>query len=298
MKKLMMVGLLLTAAIALQAQMKVAPKIEKGAVKTYVGQSTVSIPAQGDVKVSDETKYTVVDATADGYVIDLETVNVQAECDANNIAGKLLVAAQETMKGIVFRIGLDKDGKIQKLLNSDEVQPKLTKAMESIVDQLMKDIPQLSAAVSKDDLMKQVVESITPETLLQNFQEASSPFALNGKTIMTGGQEEYVSKDGMKMKRMYFVQGKNIVANSTLNMTKDEMKEMIIKQVEKSAPEQAAMVKENIDQIMSSGMLKMDMKETATYELQDDGWVKSIKGESTTESMGQKIVKTSTITLK
>lgn len=298
MKKLMMVGLLLTAAIALQAQMKVAPKIEKGAVKTYVGQSTVSIPAQGDVKVSDETKYTVVDATADGYVIDLETVNVQAECDANNIAGKLLVAAQETMKGIVFRIGLDKDGKIQKLLNSDEVQPKLTKAMESIVDQLLKDIPQLSAAVSKDDLMKQVVESITPETLLQNFQEASSPFALNGKTIMTGGQEEYVSKDGMKMKRMYFVQGKNIVANSTLNMTKDEMKEMIIKQVEKSAPEQAAMVKENIDQIMSSGMLKMDMKETATYELQDDGWVKSIKGESTTESMGQKIVKTSTITLK
>ena len=298
MKKLMMVGLLLTAAIALQAQMKVAPKIEKGAVKTYVGQSTVSIPAQGDVKVSDETKYTVVDATADGYVIDLETVNVQAECDASNIAGKLLVAAQETMKGIVFRIGLDKDGKIQKLLNSDEVQPKLTKAMESIVDQLLKDVPQLGSMVSKDDLMKQVVESITPESLLQNFQEASSPFALNGKTIMTGGQEEYVSKDGMKMKRMYFVQGKNIVANSTLNMTKDEMKEMIIKQVEKSAPEQAAMVKENIDQIMSSGMLKMDMKETATYELQDDGWVKSIKGESTTESMGQKIVKTSTITLK
>ena len=298
MKKLLMVGLLLTAAIALQAQMKVAPKMQKGAVKTYVGQSTVSIPAQGDVKVSDETKYTVVDATVDGYVIDLETVNVQAECDANNIAGKLLVAAQETMKGIVFRIGLDKDGKIQKLLNSDEVQPKLTKGLESIVDQLLKDIPQLSAAVSKDDLMKQIVESITPDALLETFQEATSPFSLNGKTIITGAQEEYVSKDGMKMKRMYFVQGKNIVANSTLNMTKDEMKEMIIKQVEKSAPDQAAMVKENIDQIMSSGMLKMDMKETATYELQDDGWVKSIKGESTTESMGQKIVKTSTVTLK
>ena len=298
MKKLMMVGLLLTAAIALQAQMKVAPKMQKGAVKTYVGQSTVSIPMQGDVKVSDETKYTVVDATVDGYVIDLETVNVQAECDANNIAGKLLVAAQETMKGIVFRIGLDKDGKIQKLLNSDEVQPKLTKGLESIVDQLLKDIPQLSAEVSKDDLMKQIVESITPDALLETFQEATSPFSLNGKTIITGAQEEYVSKDGMKMKRMYFVQGKNIVANSTLNMTKDEMKEMIIKQVEKSAPDQAAMVKENIDQIMSSGMLKMDMKETATYELQDDGWVKSIKGESTTESMGQKIVKTSTVTLK
>ena len=102
----------------------------------------------------------------------------------------------------------------------------------------------------------------------------------------------------MKMKRMYFVQGKNIVANSTLNMTKDEMKEMLIQMVEKSAPDQAAMVKENIDQIMSSGMLKMDMKETVTYELRDDGWVKSIKGESTTETMGQKVVTVSTITLK
>lgn len=298
MKKLLMVGLLLTAAIALQAQMKVAPKMQKGAVKTYVGQSTVSIPVQGDVKVNDETKYTVVDATADGYVIDLETVNVQTECDANNIAGKLVAAAQEAMKGIVFRIAVDKDCKIQKVLNSDEVQPKLTKGLESIVDQLLKDIPQLSSAVSKEDLMKQVVEAFTPESLLETFQEATSPFSLNGKTIMTGAQEEYVSKDGMKMKRMYFVQGKSIVANSTLNMTKDEMKEMIIKQVEKSAPQQAAMVKENIDQLMSSGMLKMDMKETATYEFQDDGWVKSIKGESTTESMGQKIVKTSTITLK
>ena len=87
MKKLMMVGLMLTAAIALQAQLKVAPKMEKGTVKTYVGQTTVTIPAQGDVKVSDETKYTVVDATADGYVIDMESVDVKTECDASNIAG-------------------------------------------------------------------------------------------------------------------------------------------------------------------------------------------------------------------
>ena len=101
MKKLMMVGLLLTAAIALQAQMKVAPKMEKGAVKTYVGQSTVTMPMQGDVKVNYETKYTIVDATADGYVVDLVTDNVQTECDANNIAGKLVAAAQEATKGII-----------------------------------------------------------------------------------------------------------------------------------------------------------------------------------------------------
>ena len=294
----MMVGLMLTAAIALQAQLKVAPKMEKGTVKTYVGQTTVTIPAQGDVKVSDETKYTVVDATADGYVIDMESVDVKTECDASNIAGKLIAAAQEIMKGITFRIAVDKDGKVQRLLNGDEIQPKLNKMTDTFIDQLLKDIPQLASMVSKDDLKKQVAASITPEAMLQTIQDATSPFALNGKTITTGAQEDYVSKDGMKMRRMYFVQGQNIVANSTLNMTKDEMKEMIIQQVEKNLPDQAAMVKENIDQIMATGMLKMDMKETATYELQADGWVKSIKNETTTETMGQQLVTKSTATLK
>jgi len=45
-------------------------------------------------------------------------------------------------------------------------------------------------------------------------------------------------------------------------------------------------------------MLKMDVKETATYELGDDGWVKSLKSEATQEAMGQKTVSTTTVTLK
>ena len=49
---------------------------------------------------------------------------------------------------------------------------------------------------------------------------------------------------------------------------------------------------------MSTGMLKMDHKETATYELQDDGWVKSIVVESTTETMGQQVVTKSVAKLK
>ena len=58
------------------------------------------------------------------------------------------------------------------------------------------------------------------------------------------------------------------------------------------------MIKDNIDQLISTGMLKMDHKETATYELQDDGWVKSIVVDSTTETMGQTVVSKSIVTLK
>lgn len=45
-------------------------------------------------------------------------------------------------------------------------------------------------------------------------------------------------------------------------------------------------------------MLKLDMKETGSYEYQEDGWVKTIKSENVTENMGQKVTVNTTVTLK
>ena len=294
----MMVGLLLTAVIAAQAQLKVAPKMQKGTVKTYVTVATTSLPMQGDAKVTSESKYTVVDATADGWLLDVETVSVDVDADPSNIAGKLVAATEEMQKGIVVHFATDKDGKVPKVLNSDEMKQKMEKAADAIIDKMFSEVPQLSQMLTKDVLKNQLMDSFTEETIMRGVQESTSPLSLNGKTVMTGSQEEYVSKDGMKMKRVYFVNGQNIIASSALNMSEDEIKELIIKQVEERAPEQAQMIKENIDQVMSSGVLKINMEQKDTYELQADGWVKSITTESTTETLGQKIVVNSTTTLK
>lgn len=298
MKKLMMVSLLLTVAMALQAQVKVAPKMQKGTVKTYVADATITLPGQGDVKVTADSKYTITDATADGFVLEMVSTDVKTECEPGNIAGKLMAAAEEMMKGAVVKAAVDKEGRIQNILNGDEVKARIDTQADAFIDQMMTDVPQLAGIVSKENLKKQVTNSLTVEGLVETLQASTSPLALNGKTIMTGNQEEFVSKDGMKMKRLYFVNGKTIIANSAMNMTEEEMKQLIIKQVEKSAPDQAQMVKDNIDQLMSSGMLKMNHKETATYELDDDGWVKSIVVESTTETMGQQVVTKSVAKLK
>ena len=298
MKKLMTVSLMLTIAMALQAQMKVAPKMEKGTVKTYVAEATITLPGQGDVKVTADSKYSITDAKADSYVLEMVSTDVKTECEPGNIAGKLVAAAQEMMKDAVVRATLDKDGRIQNILNGDEVKARVDKQADTFIDQMLADVPQLAGVVSKDALKQQVSQSLTVEGLVQTLQQATSPLALNGKTIASGSQEEFVSQEGLKMKRMYFVNGKTIIANSVMNMTEDEMKQTIIKQVEKSAPDQAQMIKDNIDQLMSTGMLKMDHKETATYELQDDGWVKSIVVDSTTETMGQTVVSKSIVTLK
>jgi hypothetical protein len=298
MKKLMMVSLLLTVAMALQAQVKVAPKMQKGTVKTYVADATITLPGQGDVKVTADSKYTITDATADGFVLEMVSTDVKTECDPGNIAGKLMAAAEELMKGAVVKAAVDKEGRIQNILNGEEVKARIDTQADAFIDQMITDVPQLAGIVSKENLKKQVTSSLTVEGLIETLQSSTSPLALNGKTIMTGNQEEFVNKDGMKMKRLYFVNGKTIIANSAMNMTEEEMKQLIIKQVEKSAPDQAQMVKDNIDQLMSSGMLKMNHKETATYELDDDGWVKSIVVESTTETMGQQVVTKSVAKLK
>ena len=298
MKKIMMVSLMLTIAMALQAQVKVAPKMEKGTVKTYVAEATITLPGQGDVKVTADSKYSITDAKADSYVLEMVSTDVKTECEPGNIAGKLVAAAQEMMKDAVVRATLDKDGRIQNILNGDEVKARVDKQADAFIDQMLADVPQLAGVVSKDALKLQVSQALTIEGLVQTLQQATSPLALNGKTIASGSQEEFISQEGLKMKRMYFVNGKTIIANSVMNMTEDEMKQTIIKQVEKSAPDQAQMIKDNIDQLMSTGMLKMDHKETATYELQDDGWVKSIVVDSTTETMGQTVVSKSIVTLK
>ena len=298
MKKIMMVSLMLTIAMALQAQVKVAPKMEKGTVKTYVAEATITLPGQGDVKVTADSKYSITDTKADSYVLEMVSTDVKTECEPGNIAGKLVAAAQEMMKDAVVRATLDKDGRIQNILNGDEVKARVDKQADTFIDQMLADVPQLAGVVSQDALKQQVSQALTIEGLVQTLQQATSPLALNGKTIASGSQEEFISQEGLKMKRMYFVNGKTIIANSVMNMTEDEMKQTIIKQVEKSAPDQAQMIKDNIDQLMSTGMLKMDHKETATYELQDDGWVKSIVVDSTTETMGQTVVSKSIVTLK
>jgi hypothetical protein len=267
-------------------------------MKTYATEAAITIPSQGDVKMTTDSKFTITDATADGYVLEMVCTDVKTECEPGNIAGKLMAAAEEMMKDAVVRAAVDKNGRVQDILNADEVKAGLDANADAFIDQLMTDMPQLAGVVSKEGLKKQVSQSLTIDALVQTLQEATSPLALNGKTIMTGAQEEFVNKEGIKMKRLYFVNGKSIIANSTINMTEDEIKQFIIKQVEQSAPDQAQMIKDNIDQLMKSGMLKMDFKESATYELQDDGWVKSIVVDSSTETMGQKVVSKSTVTLK
>lgn len=298
MKKTILFSIMLTAAFAANAQLKVSPKMTQGDQKNYASTTVINIPGQGTVTINDESSISVAEVLSDGFVLSYETNKVTTDAKADNVIGQIMAAAQEVMMGSNVRIVTDKDGKPLRLDNFDVVKQQVAKKADAILDQMLKAAPQLGQMMSRDDLRNQILENITADNILKSMQNITSPIALNGKTVMTGAQEDFVNEQGLKLKRMYFVNGNKVTANSSMNMSKDEMKQLIISTVEKAAPDQAAMIKQNIDQVMASGMIKFDLKETATYEIGDDGWVKSINGESTNESMGQSMSVKSTVTLQ
>ena len=296
MKKVILLSVMLMASMAISAQTKIVPQMKKGLKKVYATTATVSVGGQKDVKMTSETKYTVTEANADGYVVDMVVTSFATDADVNDVAGQMISATQEMMKDVNVRLQTNKDGQVVGIKNYAEVKKQIDAFGAKIVDKLMESVPQLSQVMSKDALKQQIQESVNEQALIRSLKDADGVLMLNGKTPMTGAQEEYVNEKGVKMKRMYFVNGKSIVTNGSANITKDELKAMIIEQVEKTMPAQAEIVKQNIDQLLSSGMLKVDIKETSTYEMGDDSWVKSVKTESNSEFVGTKtVVKSETV---
>lgn len=298
MKKMFLVSMMLTMVMAAQAQLKVAPQMQKGDQKNYEVTIVTDIPGQGSFTINEEMAYSVTDATATGYMVKMETTKMTSDVKAENIAGQIVAAAQEVMINIPLLIATDQAGKPLGINNYAEINKKIDTQSDVLIEKMFKAIPQLSTALPKNALKQQILTSLSEEALLKTIQWSVNPMALNGKTIMTGAQEEYINDQGIKMKRMYFVNGRNVTVSGSANMSKEELKKLIIEQVEKMMPEQAEMVKQNIDQLIESGMLKLDMKETGSYEYQEDGWVKTIKSENVTENMGQKVTVNTTVTLK
>lgn len=289
---------MLMVAVLVQAQLKVIPTLNKGMEKVYETKATMILPGQPAINMVSDTKYTVSEATADGYIIDVVTTTFSSDAAKDNITGQIMTAAQEMAKDVIIRIATDKNGKPVKIANYDELSKKLNERGQLMIKKLYELMPEVKEALPEDALKEQLMESVAEEPLFKSMTGTNSPLLLFGKTIMTGDQEEIVNEQGLNMKRMYFVNGKKVTSNATLSMSKEQIKKLIIAQVEKMMPEQADAIKEQIDQLMESGMLKLDAKETTTFELQDDCWPKTWTTEATNESAGQKNVTKTTTTLK
>ena len=293
MKKLFLLSTMLLMALMSSAQTKVAPKMQKGDKKTYVTEIAASLNGK-EVKMKSVADYKVTDQTATGYVLEYTPTSFESDADKTDLIGRMMSLNEEMMKGISIRLVTDKEGRVTGIQNFDEVNRNIKDHAGKLIDELLASTP--SIPVSKDDLMKQIAYDITEAKLAESFQAVTSPLVLNGKTIAIGAQEEYTN-NGMKMKRMYFPSADGtITATGSLDMSKEQIKQLIIDEVSKVSPDQAEIVKQNIDMFMQS--MKIEINEKAVFTLQADGWVMTIKSESNNDSMGQKVSTTTTVTLQ
>lgn len=294
MKKILSTGLLLLAALVAGAQTKIAPKMEKGMKKVYVAETTTNIAGQKSITMTVETQYAVTDVTPDGYVMEVTVTDVQTDADKNDMVGRIVSLSMEMLKNVKTSLATDKDGKVTRILNFEDVKSGAKKFLNKVLEEVPA-IPGFSTDMLEDQIMGQLTE----QAITQQMQMNSSPFALNGKTVSSGMQDEYLNQQGLKMKRTFTVQKDgSIQAASTIDMTPQEMKQMIIDQVEKLMPAQADMIRQNIDAVLASGMLKFKMDGKETYTFQADGWVGSITSEAISDTMGQKTTVKSTVRLK
>lgn len=295
MKKLILMSILMLMTLMVCAQTKVTPKMKKGMKKTYVMEVNTNIAGHKPVMVTSETQYVVSDATSDGYVVDVVVKSVKSDADPNDMMGRIIFISTEMMKDVCASYATDKEGKVTKILNYEDIKAQTGK----MVDKLFEGLQVPEGVLSMKTLREQVLSQITEESLLQSLQMNTSPIVLNGKTITTGMQDEFVNEQRMKMKRTYTVNTDGSIQSvSTMNMSKDDMKQMVLAQIEKLMPNQMDMIRQNIDTMLDSGMMKMEMKENAIYTLTDDKWVNTITSELNSETAGQKTTTKTTLRLK
>lgn len=287
MKKLFLLSIGLLMAVTIFAQsIKVTPALKKGMNKTYTNTTAITTMDQ-TVNIVSEQHFSITKETSQGYEMLIETTNYSSDAKDDNLAGRLLTLGTEILKDTKAQVSLNKEGKLLDIINYEEIKTKCLASGERMVDELLKAAPEISQVLTKEALVEQVAATLTRENLIKSLAGNSNPLALFGLTIVNGMQDKY--NNGMlDLKRTWLVNGKKIFASAKSDMSKEELKAYVLSQVEKLAPQQADMIKDNIDMVLSSGLIKIDVTENANYELADDLWIKSMETTVENDMMGQK----------
>ena len=297
MKKVFLLSIVILMSVSVFGQsIKVTPVLKKGMKKAYTNTTAVTTMDQ-TITITSDQLLTITKETPQGYEMTMENANFSSDAKDENLASRLLTLGSEILKDTKVQVRLDKDGKPLDIINYEEVKSKSVATGERMVDELFKAAPEISQVLTKEAIMEQVTGALTQENLIKSLTGNTNPLALFGLTIVNGMQDKY-NNNMVDLKRTWLVNGKKIFASAKSDMSKEELKAYVLSQVEKLAPQQADMIKDNIDMVLNSGLVKIDVTENANYELGDDLWIKSMETTVETDMMGQKSSTRTKIQLK
>lgn len=301
MKKSFLTFVLLIAVTALNAQTLIKANFQKGDQATYesVADIKLSVPMAGNsesIKTNGQTKITVKDASADGYVIEMTTTNVKMEGN-QEVAQQTGNMLNQYLSNVPLLLKTDANGKVKDILNYTEVQTQVSKLAMASIDSLYKAKPEMEKTLPKYKMAMSINSLLTKEAFIESA-ENNSFFIFFGKTLKTGDKVD-MNKQGIKTTVTYEVNKEpnalNIIGKIKGNMTEDDVKAFFIDKMKQIGADEAMVSKleANWGQMKQMGMAKMDVDGTSMTKLLNSGWATEYSTDVKTKMMGMEMVITS-----
>ena len=301
MKKTIITFALLFAVTALNAQTLIKANFQKDDQATYesVANIKVSVPMAGNsesIKTNSQTKITVKDATAEGYVIEMMTTNVKMDGNVEVFqqTGNML---NQYLSNVPLLLKTDADGKVKDLLNYTEVQTKVSKFAMAFMDSLYKAKPEMEKVLPKYKMAMSMNSLLTKEAFIESV-EYNSFFILFGKTLKTGDKED-MNKQGIKTTVTYEVNKEpnalNIIGKIKGNMAEGDVKAFFIDKMKQMGADEGmvSQLDANWGQMKQMGMANMDVDGTSMTKLLNTGWATEYSTDVKTKMMGMEMFITS-----
>jgi len=297
MKKSLFTFVLLLAVTALNAQALIKANFQKGDQATYesVADIKLSVPMAGNsesIKTNGQTKITVKDASADGYVIEMTTTNIKMEGN-QEVAQQTGNMLNQYLSNVPLLLKTDANGKVKDILNYTEVQTQVSKLAMASIDSLYKAKPEMEKTLPKYKMAMSINSLLTKEAFIESA-ENNSFFIFFGKTLKTGDKVD-MNKQGIKTTVTYEVNKEpnalNIIGKIKGNMTEDDIKAFFIDKMKQIGADEAMVSKldANWGQMKQMGMAKMDVDGTSMTKLLNSGWATEYSTDVKTKMMGMEM---------
>ena len=301
MKKSLLTFVLLLAVTALNAQTLIKANFQKGDQATYesVADIKLSVPMAGtseSIKTNGQTKITVKDASADGYVIEMTTTNIKMEGN-QEVAQQTGNMLNQYLSNVPLLLKTDANGKVKDILNYTEVQTQVSKLAMASIDSLYKAKPEMEKTLPKYKMAMSINSLLTKEAFIESA-ENNSFFIFFGKTLKTGDKVD-MNKQGIKTTVTYEVNKEpnalNIIGKIKGNMTEDDVKAFFIDKMKQTGADEGMVSKldANWERMKQMGMAKMDVDGTSMTKLLNSGWATEYSMDVKTKMMGMEMTITS-----
>lgn len=158
----------------------------------------------------------------------------------------------------------------------------------------------MADAMPKEKMRAECMKTLTEELVLHSMTNtATNPLSINGKTISEGMTDDYTNSANIKMKRTYHVLGANKFSTHAVNnMSKEELKALLIKKVGKAMPDELEELERELDTLLESGSLTMEATEDNVYEFNANNWPRRIENKSRISLLGEETTISATLTLR